>query len=109
MREISFKEALKRLINGEYIMVKNGSEEDMLIKMINDKAELRGSTKNGESILFQLNDFGCECDHYYEVKDDCVYLEIKAKYKGKETIEKYVFLPGKSEEKIIVKMQDLMK
>lgn len=112
MKEISFREALRKLINGEYVMVKN-SKENLLIKMINDKADLRCSRINekDENIVYKLNDFGCEGDHFYEVKDDCIYLEVKAKYKEKETIEKYVILPDlkKNEEEIVIKIKDFMK
>lgn len=105
MRKISFREALKILVNGGHVVVKSKAYQDdgLLIQMVDDKGNLKAS----DGITYKINELSDDNDIFYEVNEDCIYLDVKVTYKNYQKINKYIILPEDKQKNVTIIISDL--
>lgn len=105
LKEVKFREALKILVDGGIIMVRNTEEQeqDIFIKMIGED----GALSSSDGVNYQIGDFGDENDHYYDVSDKC--LSVTVKYGGFAKNHIIVPNPNLNNEKIMINIADFIK
>lgn len=105
LKEVKYREALRILVNGGVVMVRNSEEQeqDLFIKMTGEEGELNSS----DGVNYYVYDFGDENDHYYDVSDKC--LSVTVKYGGFE--KNYIMIPNPNlnNEKITINIADFIK
>lgn len=104
LKEISFRKALKILVDGGVVLVRNPEqqEKDLCIKMDGEN----GAVSSSDGCYYCINDFGCKNDHYYDVSSNALTVAIKS---GEYT-KNYIVVPNleKDSEKLTIDLKDFI-
>lgn len=100
LKEISFRKALKILVDGGVVLVRNPEqqEKDLCIKMDGEN----GVVSSSDGCYYNINDFGNKDDHYYDVGNKYLNITIKSG----ECIKRYIVAQDSG--KITIDLRDFI-
>ena len=103
LKEISFRKALKILVDGGVVLVRNPEqqEKDLCIKMDGEN----GVVSSSDGCYYCISDFGCKDDHYYDVSNNVLNVTIKYN----ECTKNYIVVPNlENNEKLTIDLKDFI-